>query len=133
MWIIDYFQSENQAHWLGRIAACEWGAACFLAELLTKGSFHQAVGQGTLFLLIDDDQLVSFLTLSERDCVDAPDLAPWIGFVHTAPNTVGIATSASCSTMPALLPASTVRRGFTSAPTMWACTRSMASPTWKTG
>lgn len=85
MRIIDYFQSENQAHWLGRIAACEWGAACFLAELLTKGSFHEAVGQGTLFLLIDGDQLVSFLTLSERDCVDAPDLAPWIGFVHTAP------------------------------------------------
>ena len=85
MKIIDYFQSENQAHWLGQIAAYEWRAAQFLSELLTKGTFHQAVGKGTLFLLIDGDQLVSFVTLAERDCVDAPDLTPWVGFVHTAP------------------------------------------------
>lgn len=85
MRIIDYFQAENQAHWLERIAAHEWSAARFLAALLTKGTFHEAVGKGTVFLLTDGDQLVSFVTLTERDCVDAPDLAPWIGFVHTAP------------------------------------------------
>ena len=85
MKIIDYFQSENQEHWRRQIAAYEWSAAKYLSGLLTKGTFQQAVGKGTLFLLIDGDKLVSFVTLSERDCLDAPDLTPWIGFVHTAP------------------------------------------------
>lgn len=85
MKIIDYFQSENHEHWRRQIAAYGWSAAKYLSGLLTKGTFHQAVGKGTLFLLIDGDRLVSFVTLSERDCLDAPDLTPWIGFVHTAP------------------------------------------------
>ncbi len=85
MQIIDYFQADDQSRWLTQIAACEWRAAKFLAELLTKGEFNQAVGSGTVFLLIDGDKLVSFVSLAERDCVDAPDFTPWIGFVHTAP------------------------------------------------
>ena len=84
MQIIDYFACENQAHWLAQIAAYEWRAARFLAELLEKGTFHDAVGKGTVCLLTEGDDLVSFLTLAERDCVDVP-YGPWIGFVHTAP------------------------------------------------
>ena len=84
MQIIDYFACDDQPRWLAAIAENEWRAAKFLAELLTKGEFHNAVGEGTVFLLTDGDKLVSFVTLAERDCVDAP-YAPWIGFVHTAP------------------------------------------------
>ncbi len=84
MRIIDYFQDENQPHWLAQIAQYQWGAAKFLTKLLQEGTFHQAVGQGTLFLLADGDKLVSFISLAERDCVDVP-YGPWIGFVHTAP------------------------------------------------
>lgn len=84
MQIIDYLACDNQSHWLAAIAENEWRAAKFLAELLRKGEFHRAVGEGTVFLLADGDKLVSFLTLAERDCVDAP-YGPWIGFVHTAP------------------------------------------------
>lgn len=84
MQIIDYLACDNQSHWLAAIAENEWRAAKFLAELLTKDEFHNAVGEGTVFLLADGDKLVSFLTLAERDCVDAP-YGPWIGFVHTAP------------------------------------------------
>ena len=84
MQIINYFDAENQPNWLSRIADCDWRAARFLAELLTKGKFQRAVGKGALYLLTDGDQLVSFLTLAERDCIDAP-FGPWIGFVHTAP------------------------------------------------
>lgn len=85
MQIIDYFKADNQPNWLAKIAAYEWRAAKFLADLLTKNEFHNAVGKGTVFLLTDGDNLVSFLTLSERDCIDAPEYTPWIGFVHTAP------------------------------------------------
>lgn len=84
MQIIDYFQDQRQAHWLEQIAQYEWSAAKLLTKLLKEGTFHQNVGQGTLLLLTDGDTLVSFVSLAERDCVDAP-YGPWIGFVHTAP------------------------------------------------
>lgn len=83
--IIDYFACNDQPHWRAAIADNEWRAAKFLGNLLEQGEFHQAVGQGTVYLLTDGDRLVSFLTLAERDCVDAPEYSPWIGFVHTAP------------------------------------------------
>lgn len=83
--IIDYFRAENGEKWRAQIAQYEWRAAKFLAELLKKGEFHQTVGNGTLYLLADGEKLVSFLILAERDCIDAPEYTPWIGFVHTAP------------------------------------------------
>lgn len=85
MQIIDYFKDDRQEHWLSQIEAYEWRAAKYLARLLTKNEFHSEVGRGTLFLLTDGDKLVSFLTLAERDCIDAPEYTPWIGFAHTAP------------------------------------------------
>lgn len=85
MQILNYFTCDNRPHWLAAIAANEWRAAKFLANLLEKGEFHQNVGEGTVYLLTEGDDLVSFLTLAQRDCVDAPEYAPWIGFVHTAP------------------------------------------------
>ena len=86
MQIIDYFKSERQAHWLAEIGRCEWRAAQFLAQLLREERFHQTLGRGTLFLLADGDRLVSFLTLTEQDCIADETLKPWIGFVHTAPD-----------------------------------------------
>ena len=85
MKIIDYFHSDDQPHWLAAIAENEWRAAKYLARLLSAGEFHREVGKGTVYLLTEGDKLVSFLTLAERDCISAPEYAPWIGFVHTAP------------------------------------------------
>lgn len=85
MKIIDYFKDDRQAHWLAQIAQYEWRAARFLAQLLAEGRFHSTLGQGALYLLTEGDDLVSFLTLAERDCIEAPEYAPWIGFVHTSP------------------------------------------------
>ena len=84
MQIIDYFKTDRKSLWQEQIAGYEWRAAGFLADLLRKGEFHRTVGQGTVYLLTEGDKLVSFLTLAERDCVEAP-YGPWIGFVHTAP------------------------------------------------
>lgn len=85
MEIIDYFRSERPSHWLEQIRRCEWRAAQLLAQLLAEETFHTTLGEGTLYLLADGDKLASFLTLAERDCIDAPEYTPWIGFVHTAP------------------------------------------------
>lgn len=85
MQIIDYPHASNRSYWLSAIAANEWRAAKFLADLLSKNEFHNAVGKGTVYLLTEGESLISFLTLTERDCIDAPEYAPWIGFVHSAP------------------------------------------------
>lgn len=85
MKIIEYFTGDHQPHWRTAIADNAWSAARFLAILLEKDEFHQHVGKGTVYLLTEGDKLISFLTLTERDCIDAPEYTPWIGFVHTAP------------------------------------------------
>lgn len=85
MQIIDYFRADDQPHWRAAIAENEWRAAQYLARLLDSDGFHQEAGQGTVYLLTEGKRLISFLTLTERDCIDAPEYAPWIGFVHTAP------------------------------------------------
>lgn len=86
MEIIDYFESENQSVLVEKIAACDWSAAKFLAELLTKGTFHEMLGGwGHLYLLTEGERLVSFLTLAGQDAVRDESLTPWIGFVFTAP------------------------------------------------
>jgi predicted N-acetyltransferase YhbS len=86
MKIIDYFESENRAELVEKIAACDWSAAKFLAELLTKGTFDEMLGGwGHVYLLIEGEKLVSFLTLSGQDAVRDENLTPWIGFVYTVP------------------------------------------------
>lgn len=65
MYLTSYFTSPNQPQLLAQLRACEWGAAKFLTELLEKEQFHHTLGAG--------------------DCVDAPELRPWCGFVYTFP------------------------------------------------
>ena len=84
MKIFDYFENE-QPEWIEKIRACDWGAAQFLAELLEQNRFHGVLGSGSLFIMADGDRLVSFATLTERDCVKDDSLYPWIGFVFTSP------------------------------------------------
>lgn len=85
MEIIDYFKSDKSEHWLAEIKKSDWRGAAFLAKLIEENSFHDTLGAGTLLLLADGDRLVSFMTFTERDCIDDDTLTPWIGFVHTFP------------------------------------------------
>ena len=86
MQIIDYFESDRQSHWLDEIKRADWGAAAFLHELLTGGTFFETVGERSkVLLLTDGDRLVSFCTYAEKDDIQPTDLTPWIGFVYTFP------------------------------------------------
>lgn len=85
MEIIDYFKSDNPAHWLAEIKKSDWRAAPTLARFIEENSFHKNLGTGTLLLLAEGDRLVSFVTLAQRDCIDDDELSPWIGFVYTFP------------------------------------------------
>lgn len=87
MEIIDFFKSDNREHWLNQIIKCtpDWRAVSALTHFIEGRNFHYHLGRGTLFLLTDGDRLISFLTFSERDCIDDDSLSPWIGFVFTRP------------------------------------------------
>ena len=85
MYLTSYFTSPNQPQLLAQLRACEWGAAKFLTELLEKEQFHHTLGAGDCYFLMAGDQIAAFATLTDRDCVDAPELHPWCGFVYTFP------------------------------------------------
>ncbi len=86
MKVISFFDSDRQSHWLNEIKKGDWGAAGFLYELLSKGTFFETVGdRSKVLLLTDSDNLVSFCTYAEKDDIQSTDLTPWMGFVYTFP------------------------------------------------
>ena len=43
MRIINYFESDNKDHWMNEIRKADWGAAEFLYELLSQGTFWSSL------------------------------------------------------------------------------------------
>lgn len=86
MRVINYFDSDRQSHWLSEIKRSDWGAAGFLYELLSKGTFFDATGENSKVLLLTDGyELISFCTYAEKDDIQPTELTPWMGFVYTFP------------------------------------------------
>lgn len=85
MTIHDLSNSNEQKQWMNRIRECDWRAAKYLAALLEQDRFHEMAGDGSLIIMADDEKIVSFCTLTRKDCVDDDTLFPWIGFVFTSP------------------------------------------------
>ena len=86
MEVIHYFEQENREQLLVQLSDCDWGAARFLVGLLQKGTFFDTLGGwGTLYLLVEQDTLIGFATLTDQDCIRDEDLTPWIGFVFVKP------------------------------------------------
>jgi predicted acetyltransferase len=85
MKIINYFTVKDKDYWLNEIKKCNWRDAMFLSNLLTENTFHEILGIGNLYLLIDYDQLLCFGTLTEKDYIEDKGLHPWIGFIFTQP------------------------------------------------
>lgn len=86
MKIIEYFNSDRQAHWLSRIKKSDWRAGQYLCQLLDERKLQDAVGENVkVLLLTEGDELISFCTYAEKDDIQPTDLTPWIGFVYTFP------------------------------------------------
>lgn len=86
MEIIEFFSCEGKNKYIDQIERYEWRAAKYLATLLKENSLQNILGGwGRLYLLVDNGTLVSFITLSAQDCISDPNLSPWLGFFHTAP------------------------------------------------
>ena len=90
MEVIEFFSSDRQEYWLSEIGKSDWGAGQFLYSLLKKGELQDFIGENAkVFLLVNDDELVSFCTCAEKDDIQPTDLTPWIGFVYTFPQRRG--------------------------------------------
>lgn len=86
MQVIEFFESGRQEHWLAQIRRSDWGAAAFLADLISRGAFFDTVGAGSkVLLLTEGDELISFCTYAEKDDIQPTELSPWMGFVYTFP------------------------------------------------
>ncbi len=86
MKVITWFESENQAAFLEKLAKVDWSAAEFLVALLRENRFFEMLGGwGDIYLLMDGEHIVSFATLTGQDSVRDESLTPWSGFVYTAP------------------------------------------------
>lgn len=88
MKVIEYFSNENKEHWKEQIALADWGAAKFLLKLLNDTQkFDELLGRdGKLFLLVDEEMIVSFVTLTHQDCICDKSMFPWLGFLYTYPD-----------------------------------------------
>ncbi len=76
---------NEQKEWMEKIRSCDWVAAKFLADLVEQDKFNELLGNGGLFIMADGEKIVSFCTLTQKDCISDDTLFPWIGFVFTAP------------------------------------------------
>ena len=86
MKIIDFYASDDKAHWLSEIKKSDWGAGKYLYELLRDQKLKELCGEwAKVLLLVDDERLISFCTYAEQDDVREPSLTPWVGFVYTFP------------------------------------------------
>ena len=84
--VVHFHESSRQEHWLQKILQSDWRAGAFLHDLLTKGTFFDAMGEHSrLLLLTDGDELLSYCTFAEKDDIQPTDLTPWVGFVYTFP------------------------------------------------
>lgn len=90
MQIINYFDSDRKEYWLEKIGGCEWDAGKFLYELIKSDKLCELTGKNPrILLLVDEDELISFCTFTEKDDIASTDLTPWIGFVYTFPERRG--------------------------------------------
>ena len=83
MEFLEFFKTENKEYWLSQISKSDWGAGQYLSYLLKEDKLHGLVGNCSVLMLVDGDNLVSFCTLAEKDDVQPTDLTPWIGWIYT--------------------------------------------------
>lgn len=71
---------------MNEIGKGDWSAAELLSSWLKADELKKICGKSTeVYLLTDEDRLVSFTVLAEQDEIDVPEMSPWLGFVYTFP------------------------------------------------
>lgn len=82
MHIVEYTNEEFIRETLKN---CDWGAGKFLYDLIVEDR-RSILGWNYICALVEDNSVISFCTLAQRDCINDDSLFPWIGFVFTMPS-----------------------------------------------
>ncbi len=86
MKIRNFHLIPNKEKLLDEIEDTPWAVSKLLAKLIRENSFYKALGDDAeLYIVTDNDSLVAFATLTQRDCIPDDSLFPWIGFVYVCP------------------------------------------------
>ncbi|MBQ9731226.1 MAG: GNAT family N-acetyltransferase [Bacilli bacterium] len=86
MKIIDLLRCEEKDKYLEKLKDCEWRAGKYLYGLVKNNELEKMCGENPrVFMLVDNDNIVSYCTYVNQDEIDAKHLFPWIGFVYTYP------------------------------------------------
>lgn len=86
MEIREFYSLADKEYWINQIKKSDWRAGQFLYTLLAEDKLKELCGERTrVFLLTDNQSLVSFCTLAEIDDIRDTALSPWVGFVYTFP------------------------------------------------
>ena len=86
MKIVNLLEIENKNFYLEKLKTCVWPAGRFLAQSIKEGFLFKMCGEDAkVFMLLDEQEIVSFCTYVHQDEINAPSMYPWIGFVYTFP------------------------------------------------
>ncbi len=85
MRVVDFYKSDVKDVFLKQLKNCKWTFSETLVKLIETDTFYQKLGdESKLLLLVNrDNDIISFLTLSEKYVIDNEKIKPWIGFVYT--------------------------------------------------
>lgn len=86
MKIIEFFECKNKDYWLYKISESDWRTGKYLFELLKSNQFFLKFGTNAkVLMLVDDNNLLAFCTLSQKKYDINSELSPWLGCVYTFP------------------------------------------------
>lgn len=86
MEIIELLSHEKKDLYLSILDECEWIAGRYLSIIIKNGDFLKMCGlDASVYMLVEEDEVISFCTYAHQDEINAPDMYPWIGFVYTYP------------------------------------------------
>ncbi len=86
MKVVDYFECENKNYWLEKISESEWRTGKYLYELLKSNQLFVKLGiNAKVLMLIDNNELLAYCTLSQKKYDIDSVLSPWLGCVYTYP------------------------------------------------
>ncbi len=54
-------------------------------QITREAILDAAVGGGTVYMMVDGENIASFVTLTRQDCVADETMYPWLGFFYTFP------------------------------------------------
>lgn len=75
-------EEKNEDYVKSALKNCNWDTGTFLHSLIEENR-RDILGWNYIFALVENEKVISYCTLSQKDCVEDDSLYPWIGFVFT--------------------------------------------------